>query len=221
MLARRCEQHRKDEVDLAPRIDPVTRETGSGKSRQHRCARLGRLVAQQPRPCSDVLVQEAKDDLNLHVQHIPRPREWSQAEGRRPVIADRPQLSQNPGMKRMRAVLVSLALFSLLNTPLALAWREPTLREREQITNWYPAQIRNAPVRCVFIVIHVSSKDARYALTYAQLLNALKPHSDCLRYAANGFVILKRHGAKWTSIYSGSVEPPCSLKVPRDLTRCS
>ena len=120
----------------------------------------------------------------------------------------------------MRAVLVGVALLSLLNAPLALAWRDPTLREREQITSWYPAGIRNAPVRCVFIVIHVSSKDARYALTYAQPLNVLKQHSGCLRYAANGFEILKRHGVEWRGVYSGSVDPPCSLKIPRDLTAC-
>jgi hypothetical protein len=33
------------------------------------------LVAQQPRPRSDFLVEEAKDDLILHAQHIPRLRE--------------------------------------------------------------------------------------------------------------------------------------------------
>ena len=137
-----------------------------------------------------------------------------------PVIADWPVLSQNPVMRRMPVVLLGVAVLFLLIAPLGLAWREPTLREREQITGWYPAYIRNAPVRCLFIVIHISSQDARYALTYAQPLNALKPHSDCLRYAANGFDILTKRRGKWSSIYSGSVEPPCSLKIPRDLTRC-
>lgn len=138
----------------------------------------------------------------------------------RRAFADRSVLSQNPGMGRIRPVLVGVALLYFLNAPLAFAWREPTLREREQITSWYPAYIRNAPAQCVYIVIHISSQNGRYALTYPQVLNALEPHSGCLRYAANGFHILKRHGARWKSIYAGSVEPPCSLKIPRDLTRC-
>jgi hypothetical protein len=123
-------------------------------------------------------------------------------------------------MRSTPIVVASLAALTLLIPPLALGSRAPTLREREQITNWYPAYIRNAPVECVFIVIRISSRDARYALSYPQPLNALKPHSRCLRYAGNGFYILKRQPGKWRRVYSGSVEPPCSLRVPHDLTAC-
>jgi hypothetical protein len=123
-------------------------------------------------------------------------------------------------MRRIAVLPLAGAILALLIAPLALAWRDPTLREREQITNWYPAYIRNAPVRCLLIVIHISSRNARYALTYAQPLNALKPHSDCIRYVGNGFYILRKRGEKWKSIFAGSVDPPCSLKIPRDLTPC-
>jgi len=75
-------------------------------------------------------------------------------------------------------------------------------------------------VDCVFIDIRISSRDARYALVGVQALNALKPHSRCLRYAVNGFDILKKQRGKWRSIFAGSDAPPCSLKVPRDLIQC-
>jgi hypothetical protein len=122
----------------------------------------------------------------------------------------------------MRSIqaLSAFAVLSLLMATPSFASRAPTVREREQIANSYPAYIRNAPVECVFIDIRISSRDARYARVGVQALNALKPHSRCLRYAANGFDILKRERGKWKRIYSGSVEPPCSLKVPRDLILC-
>lgn len=128
-------------------------------------------------------------------------------------------LSQTELMRSIPTLSVFAALSLLIAAP-ALASRAPTLREREQITNSYPAYIRNAPVECVFIDIRISSRDARYALVGVQPLNALKPHSRCLRYAANGFDILKRQHGKWEGIFAGSVEPPCSLKVPRDLIQC-
>ena len=118
-------------------------------------------------------------------------------------------------------VLSACAGLSLLLAVPALASRAPTVREREQITNSYPAYIRNAPVECVFMDIRISSRDAGYALVGVQPLNAsIKPKARCLRYAGNGFDILKKTRGKWKGIFSGSVEPPCSLKVPRDLIRC-
>ena len=98
--------------------------------------------------------------------------------------------------------------------------REPTIREREEITDSYPAYVRNAPVECVWMDIRVSAQDARYALAGAQVLNWEKRGSRCLRYASNGFDVLKKTGRKWRSIFAGSVEPPCSLGIPRDLIGC-
>ena len=82
-------------------------------------------------------------------------------------------LSQT-GLMRSIQTLSAFAALSLLIAAPALASRAPTLREREEITNSYPAYIRNAPVECVFIEIRVSSRDARYALVGVQALNALK-----------------------------------------------
>jgi len=98
--------------------------------------------------------------------------------------------------------------------------REPTIREREQITEAYPAYVRNAPVECVWMDIRVSFQDARYAAAGAQVLNWQKRGSRCLRYASNGFDVLKKTGRTWRSIFAGSVEPPCSLGIPRDLIGC-
>lgn len=50
-------------------------------------------------------------------------------------------------------------------------------------------------------------------------LNATTPGSRCVRYAANGFSILKK-ARRWRVIYEGSDLPSCSLRVPRDLIRC-
>ena len=123
-------------------------------------------------------------------------------------------------MRHMGVVATGLALLSLGSAAVALGSRAPTLREREQITKWYPAFIRNAPVECVYIVIRISSRDARYARTYPQVLNWRKKGSRCGRYAANGFYILKRRQARWRLVWQGSTEPSCSLKIPRDLTHC-
>jgi hypothetical protein len=136
------------------------------------------------------------------------------------VIADRANVSQTVSMKSTLLLSACAGLSLLLAVP-AFASRAPTVREREQITNAYPAYIRNAPVECVFMDIRISSRDAHYALVGAQPLNVTSnPKPRCLRYAHNGFDILKRQRGKWRHVFSGSVEPPCSLKVPRDLITC-
>ena len=119
-----------------------------------------------------------------------------------------------------RVVAGSLALLSVAAAPVALASRAPTLREREAITNWYPARIRNAPVNCVHIAIRISSRDARYARTAVQMLNFRRPGSPCLQYASNGFYILKKTRGTWRLVWQGSTQPRCSLRIPRDLTPC-
>ena len=46
------------------------------------------------------------------------------------------------------------------------------------------------------------------------------PSNDpCLRYAGDGFFILKKTGG-WKVVYVGSDAPACSLRIPRDLLRC-
>ena len=98
--------------------------------------------------------------------------------------------------------------------------RAPTLAEREAITSAYPKRIRDAPVECVFMVIRVSSRNPEYALAYPQVLNWRRRGSRCLRYAANGFDVLRKRRGTWRSVYSGSVEPRCPTPIPRDLVGC-
>lgn len=84
----------------------------------------------------------------------------------------------------------------------------------------YSASVRNAPVECVWLKIRISSRDAAYALASAQVLNWKQRGSRCLRYASNGFDVLRKRQGKWRFIYSGSDDPPCALRVPRDLVGC-
>ena len=98
--------------------------------------------------------------------------------------------------------------------------RQPTIREREEITSSYPRSIRNAPVECVFMDIRVSEQDRRYAVAGPQVVNWEKRGSRCLRYASNGVDVLKKTDGRWRSVFSGSVEPPCSLGIPHDLIDC-
>jgi len=69
-------------------------------------------------------------------------------------------------------------------------------------------------------VIHISTRNPRYAFTGLEFLNWRNPHSGCVRYVGNGFYILKRTRTRWRLVYEGSDPPPCSLRVPRDLTSC-
>jgi hypothetical protein len=52
-----------------------------------------------------------------------------------------------------------------------------------------------------------------------EYLNATRLGSRCIRYASNGFFVLKK-APTWKVIFNGSVYPSCTLKVPRDLTPC-
>jgi hypothetical protein len=100
----------------------------------------------------------------------------------------------------------------------ALASRAPTLKEREAITKALPMDVRNTPVECLWLDIRVS-RNSRYARVDGAYLNTSGPNSRCVRYASNGFFILRRV-VRWRVIYIGSIEPRCSLGVPRDLTPC-
>jgi hypothetical protein len=42
-----------------------------------------------------------------------------------------------------------------------------------------------------------------------------------VKYASNGFFILKKQRARWRIMYQGSDPPTCKLHVPRDLSRCT
>ena len=93
--------------------------------------------------------------------------------------------------------------------------RQPTFKEREAITNAMPGWLRRYPVGCVWLEISVSS-NGRYAKAGYGVVNPMK--RPCSRYVSNGGWFLKKQ-AKWKIIFNGSDPPPCSLKVPRELTQ--
>lgn len=99
----------------------------------------------------------------------------------------------------------------------ALAARQPTLTEREAITAALPADFKRYPVGCVFLRIAVSNND-HYATVTPVILNGL--HQPCVKYASNGYWILRKT-TRWKIVFEGSVSPSCSLRVPRDLGRCT
>ena len=122
---------------------------------------------------------------------------------------------------RNRMVITGCVGFSLAVSSFAgaaaatTAARQPTLKERAAITAALPSGVRAKPVGCVWLDISVSARDRRFAVVRPTYLNATKP--PCVRYAANGYFILKRLTA-WKIIFNGSDMPACSLHVPRDLS---
>jgi hypothetical protein len=119
--------------------------------------------------------------------------------------------------RRAAIVVASLCLVVTSAAGAAVAARQPTLSERAALTAALPASLRNEPVGCVWLQISVSS-NPRYAKITPTFLNAER--APCLRYAADGYWIMKRTATGWKTVFNGSDFPACSLKVPRDLTRC-
>lgn len=118
-------------------------------------------------------------------------------------------------------IVVSAAIGLVLASS-ANAARSPTLGERTAITRAMPAFVRNYPVGCASLSIQVSRNPdwARVGVQY--LLEPGSSKSDpCLRYAANGFWILKK-SSRWKIVFNGSDGPACSLGlgVPQDLGGC-
>ena len=91
--------------------------------------------------------------------------------------------------------------------------REPTLTERAAITAALPSSIRGYPVGCVWLSIAVS-RSGRFAKVVPDVLRATRP--PCLKYAGDGFYILKRV-TRWRVIFAGSVGPPCALRMPTEI----
>jgi len=118
---------------------------------------------------------------------------------------------------RRALVVVAVVAAALSLVASAPAKRAPTLTARAAVTKALPESLRNVPVGCVWLDITVSRSGA-YSLVSPVFLNAL--HLPCLRYAGNGDFILRKQSRVWRVIFRGSVAPPCSLRVPRDLTIC-
>lgn len=97
------------------------------------------------------------------------------------------------------------------------------------ITSALPKWLRTMPVGCMRLDVHVSN-DRRYA-SVSPMLNLTERPSvsptvtasdDCVAYGSNGFYILRKGASgRWAVIFNGSVPPPCSLGVPRDLSGCT
>jgi hypothetical protein len=100
--------------------------------------------------------------------------------------------------------------------PAADAARSPRLDERVAITRALPAWLRKLPVGCVRLVT-VVSRDGGYATVTPQFLVRQGAADDpCLRYAGNGYFVLRKRAA-WRVLGNRSDPPSCGWHVPRDL----
>ena len=124
-------------------------------------------------------------------------------------------------MKRTALVLAVLALLVAASATTAGARRAPTFNERVAVIRALPSDLRAYPAGCLQFAVAVSN-NGRFALVTPEvLIPRPAPSNDpCLRYAGDGFFVLKKTGA-WKVVYVGSDAPACSLGVPSDLLRCS
>ncbi len=120
--------------------------------------------------------------------------------------------------KKSIAVGVAVCAALASSASAASSARQPTMTERAAITAALPGWLHQYPVGCVSLDMSVSSVDRHFAKVAPQSLNA--KHESCVRYASNGFWILKRT-TKWRIIFNGSPWPSCAALIPRDLTRCT
>lgn len=94
--------------------------------------------------------------------------------------------------------------------------RQPTPAERAAIIQALPSTVRRIPIGCVWLSVTVSN-DGRYARVAPQDLNA--GSRTCAKYSGIGYWIMKKL-ARWKIVFLGSVDPPCSLHIPRGLQQC-
>lgn len=115
--------------------------------------------------------------------------------------------------------VASLVLAVGLVSP-AAARRPATRAERTALVRALPRAYRlgiaNAPAGCVTFVARISASGR-----YAEVTPRFSSRARCVRYASDGFFLVRRIAKRWTTIYDGSDEPPCSLGVPRDLIACA
>ena len=120
----------------------------------------------------------------------------------------------NGGDAQTVGVTGALCVIALVLAVDVSAARPPSNLERASITQVLPAWFRNYPVGCVWLIITVSN-NGRYALVAEGVNN---PRRDpCVKYAFNGFWVLKHQARRWKVIFNGSAGLRCSLGVPHDL----
>jgi hypothetical protein len=103
--------------------------------------------------------------------------------------------------------------------PAAITAREPTPNQRAAIVAALPADIRAAPRACFRPDIRVS-RSGRYAWVGGTQPRGEKRGARCSAYGRNGFSILRRRSRRWRVVYQGWADPPCVLRIPRDLIGC-
>lgn len=113
---------------------------------------------------------------------------------------------------------VAVLLLTLVVVPAASA-RRPTAGERAAIVAALPADIRATPSQCLSLDIRVS-RSGRYAWVGGTYPRGERRGGRCSVYGRNGLTVLKKGRGRWRIVYVGSVDPPCVLQIPRDLTRC-
>jgi hypothetical protein len=123
--------------------------------------------------------------------------------------------------RRLSHLVLVVAILALGLATSAPARRPATSGERSAIVRALPksyrASIAKAPSGCVILVARVS-KSGRFA----QVTPLISSRAVCVKYAADGFFLLKRLGpGKWKTIFDGSDQPPCELGVPDDLISCA
>jgi hypothetical protein len=92
------------------------------------------------------------------------------------------------------------------------ARRPPSRAERSGIAKAVHAALSPAPTRCYRLRIAVSTVDRRYALAEPRW----RTGGTCLRYASNGFFVLRHPPRRrWRSVHNGSDPPVCDDRVPR------
>jgi hypothetical protein len=108
-----------------------------------------------------------------------------------------------------RLLAGAVAVAAVAAPAAANARRAPTFDERVAIT------------RALQFAVAVSA-NGRFATATPEVLipHPVPAKDPCLRYAGNGFFVLRKAG-RWKVIFVGSDWPPCSLGVPRDLTACA
>ena len=102
----------------------------------------------------------------------------------------------------------------------ASARRPATAAERAAIVHGLPksyrTRIAKALAGCVTLVVRVSANGK-----FAQVTPRFSARTACVRYASDGFFLLRRTTAGWKTIFNGSDQPSCDLGVPDDLISCA
>ena len=115
-------------------------------------------------------------------------------------------------MTGVRAVALALVLAAVV-TGSAAARRVPTVPERAEIRGAMALALSSAPPACYAAVVYVSTVDRRYAYAAPRW----RTTATCLRYASDGYLILRRT-THWRVVFNGSDAPPCT-KVPKRVTQ--